>query len=317
MSMKRLWPTPRTSDKAAGRPNDGVSRIGSDGTRWGLNLSDAVVAKLPQPKDSPQSTFLQGDSPVSRSLLPGSEAARQTTVSSGLRCCALLNSSSPVGFLQRTLLESSTWHSTTCYLTWRAKGTKRGRLYFQLVPKTLPIAGIDAGLWHTPSGQEPGVTVERLVTKEGEPARIGERAYDKENGRLAQVGLTQQVQMKQGLWPSPQAMDSIDRSYESFKGIMERHRQGRNMPPKLADLSHWEQWKAAKLYPTPQATEARQGFQDRSRGKKGTQESLSTVVAKEDGKDKKLNPDFVEWMMNYPRGWTDIGGTANGKESPT
>lgn len=34
------------------------------------------------------------------------------------------------------------------------------------------------------------------------------------------------------------------------------------------------------LWPTPMAHEARLGFQDRSRGKKGTQESLTTVVVK-------------------------------------
>lgn len=38
--------------------------------------------------------------------------------------------------------------------------------------------------------------------------------------------------------------------------------------------------KGSSLWPTVQATEARQGFQDRTRGKKGSQESLSTVVRK-------------------------------------
>lgn len=50
-------------------------------------------------------------------------------------------------------------------------------------------------LLHTPSAQEPGVKVERLQTKDGEPAKVGQRAYDKETGRLAQVGLSQQVGM--------------------------------------------------------------------------------------------------------------------------
>jgi hypothetical protein len=33
------------------------------------------------------------------------------------------------------------------------------------------------------------------VTKEGDPAKIGERAYDKTTGRLAQVGMSQQISM--------------------------------------------------------------------------------------------------------------------------
>ena len=36
---------------------------------------------------------------------------------------------------------------------------------------------------------------ERLRTKDGEPAKIGERAYDAETGRNAQVGLSQQIAM--------------------------------------------------------------------------------------------------------------------------
>ena len=47
----------------------------------------------------------------------------------------------------------------------------------------------------TPGMKEPGVLVTRLQTKTGEPAKIGERAYDKQTGRLAQVGLTQQIAM--------------------------------------------------------------------------------------------------------------------------
>lgn len=49
------------------------------------------------------------------------------------------------------------------------------------------------GLLRTPSSQEPGITAGRLVTKEGKPARVGERAYDAITGRLVQQGLTQQI----------------------------------------------------------------------------------------------------------------------------
>jgi hypothetical protein len=56
---------------------------------------------------------------------------------------------------------------------------------------------------HTPSGQEPGVSHERLQTKNGKPMKIGERAYDKETGRLAQVGLPQQIGAGTGLKLQP------------------------------------------------------------------------------------------------------------------
>ena len=39
------WPTARTNDSAAGRPNDGKDRIGKNGDRFGINLSDKVIAE--------------------------------------------------------------------------------------------------------------------------------------------------------------------------------------------------------------------------------------------------------------------------------
>ena len=62
-------------------------------------------------------------------------------------------------------------------------------------------------------------------------------------------------------------------------------------------------------WPTPCATEVRQGYQDRSRGKKGSQKSLTTEVIDRAGGPAvgggKLNPTWVEWLMGWPIGWTD------------
>ena len=92
-------------------------------------------------------------------------------------------------------------------------------------------------------------------------------------------------------------------------------------------------------WPTPVHSEARQGLQIRRQGKKGTQTSLTTAVmtwltprtagmcggtgswellnkntTKEEarlmgaGNGGKLNPDWVEWLMNWPVKWSDING---------
>lgn len=67
----------------------------------------------------------------------------------------------------------------------------------------------------------------------------------------------------------------------------------------------------AARWPTPCASEGRQGYQDRSRGKRGTQVSLSTCVLKEhyggpsiDG--GQMSPAWVEWLMGFPFGWTEL-----------
>ena len=80
--------------------------------------------------------FSQGDFHASPSLLQENNWARKMTVISGQKCSVLLKKQSPIGFLLKMLLESSTWFSTKCLLTWKVKTTKQERLLFQLVPKT-------------------------------------------------------------------------------------------------------------------------------------------------------------------------------------
>lgn len=50
--------------------------------------------------------------------------------------------------------------------------------------------------WRTPCVQEPGLSIERLVTADGKKPteeNLNQRLYDRETGRLAQIGVTQQV----------------------------------------------------------------------------------------------------------------------------
>ena len=98
-----------------------------------------------------QLTLFAGDSPASPLVSPGSAEARTMTVTSGQKCLPLLKSTGPVGLLARMLLTSSIWHSTTCFLTWKVKATKRKHLFFQLVPSTPRTDATDAGFWATPT----------------------------------------------------------------------------------------------------------------------------------------------------------------------
>ena len=70
-------------------------------------------------------------------------------------------------------------------------------------------------------------------------------------------------------------------------------------------MRHWRGY-----LPTPAAHEARLGYQRRPEGKKGKQKSLTTVVIDQMGGREKvtgqLNPEFVEWLMGFPIGHTDL-----------
>jgi hypothetical protein len=59
------------------------------------------------------------------SVLPGSKEARKMTVISGQNILGLYKQSGPVGCCVRTLLGSSLWGSTKCFLTWKVKTTPK------------------------------------------------------------------------------------------------------------------------------------------------------------------------------------------------
>jgi hypothetical protein len=109
-----------------------------------------------------------------------------------------------------------------------------------------------------------------------------------------------------GLWPTPTVVMSVT-TPEKFRArqlrLKERHagRTGNGCGPSLAQ--------AVVLYPTPTATDYKgspspQKVQERmaasSRGVR-LPEQLARV-----GSVGPLNPNWVEWLMGWPIGWTDL-----------
>jgi len=76
------------------------------------------------------------------------------------------------------------WYLNRCALTWKAKGTKSRRLYFQLVPQVRRTEGIESGLLLTPKKQNSNAP-----------------------GEHGQGGLDLQTQI-QGLLPTPSKSDT-------------------------------------------------------------------------------------------------------------
>ena len=105
-------------------------------------------------QDWTQSQYYQEDFLASHSVQPGSDEARRMTVTSGLKCSELYRKSGPLGSLVRTLLASSVWRSTRCYLTWKASGTHAKRLLFRLVPSMPRTGETAAPLWATPRAND-------------------------------------------------------------------------------------------------------------------------------------------------------------------
>lgn len=84
--------------------------------------------------------------------------------------------------------------------------TPSGRSVSRLAASGRRTSGSDFTSWRSPSSQESGIALDRLVNKDGTPWSGGERAYDKETERLCEVGLPQEVQLSS--WATPRSEDS-------------------------------------------------------------------------------------------------------------
>lgn len=119
----------------------------------------------------------------------------------------------------------------------------------------LPTSETECGFWPTPTADQPGIRVERLVDRNGNtPTHPNQRWYDRHTGRVAQKGLAQCVQ----LWPTPTAADR--------NGPRVTPRTDRN-PTKHSDLR--------------------------------------SAVRAQSPNGGPLNPNWVEWLMGWPIGWTE------------
>ena len=96
-------------------------------------------------------TSSAGDSRVSPSPLPGSTEARMMTVTSGRKCSESYGKSGPLGSLVKMCLESSIWHSTRCFLTWKTKDLKYSRSLFRLAVSMPRTNESGCAFWPTPT----------------------------------------------------------------------------------------------------------------------------------------------------------------------
>jgi hypothetical protein len=214
-------------------------------------------------------TSLPADSLASHSVLPGSAEARRITVISGRKCSVLSKSAGPVGCLVRMCLGSSEWNSMRVYLRWKVRATKQGRLLFQLAPWTRRTDGTEFGLWPT--------------------ARSRDWKGQTQRGKHAPMdGLPNAVAAN--LWPTARATDG-NKGSRTLEGSRREMERGRNI-----DLGT-----AVKLWPTPHASCGTGASRTQQGGM-----NLQTFVAEMESPAGHLNPRFVEWLMGYPDGWTDL-----------
>jgi hypothetical protein len=112
------------------------------------------------------------------------------------------------------------------------------------------------------------------------------------------------------LWRTSQAsfIEDLDVYSATWpKSGMTRSGKCYQQPPLVHRISEKESssWPTpVKLYPTPTASEAIHPGQ--TVHKQGSQLHLAVVVNRNEAISGQLNPQWVEWLMGYPDGWTDL-----------
>ena len=248
-----LWPTPAANDdnKSPSAHMAMKARMPGGPRQTVTSLQVATKAGIEPSTSSPPAT------PANPSLRPGSDWARRMTVISGQRLHGSLPTSDPAASSVRTLLGTSAWASTTCYLTWKRSATPAGRLFFRLVPSTRLTAGIVSGLLHTPT----------------ETANY-------------------HCPSMQGRWPGSYFWPTVTEQDSANNGGPSQYRR-RSLPLNTA----------VQMWPTPMPSDV-----DGGRTTKGKDRPNEHGLRLEVG--GKLNPTWVEWLMGYPSGWTDLEDSA-------
>ena len=138
-------------------------------------------------------------------------------------------------------------------------------------------------LWRTPDAAAGGSNLP------GIKKALDEGHLKRPSGQPIQIRLQDQVKEPR-LWPTPQHTDHLMNQSEMIeawkKRATEKKKQGINLQ---FALRH-----AVQTWPTPREFMYKDSTTDRGKG------NLGEKVG------GQLNPMWVEWLMGYPPGWTDL-----------
>ena len=206
------------------------------------------------------------------------------TVTSGRKCLESYENCNPIGSLVRMCLESSIWHSTRCLLIWKRKVSKSNVSLFQLAVSMPRTKENDVPFWPTPST---GASL------------CGGTGNFKTLQKMAEKGLITEEERRN----------------------LSQGNGGKTNPELVEWLMGYEQ-KFTQLIPTPIATDYKGGClsrcwrqnsqtvqveRERERERRAYDGRLRNLIEVSPyGRIGPMNPMWVEWLMGYPIGWTDL-----------
>lgn len=266
--------------------------------------------------------LLPVDFPVSRSVSQEKEKEQMTTDISGMKLLESLENANPDGLLEKmlkVLLTSTTaWYSDRCKLTWKKKVSKSNVLLFQLQASVLGTKEKEFGSSLTiyPTPTQDSVSDRKKKYKQGGlPLTLAVKMYPTPRVSDIEGGVAKNVKLENGhfyrenkkgerwgvklrdaieMFPTPRASAAMN---EDMEKIAKRGKYNSKLEEKIA----------MDMFPTPTARDWKDTGQNSNYKRMAEKSILSGVVMMKQKKvGGKLNPEFVEFLMGYPRGWTEI-----------
>lgn len=227
-----------------------------------------------------QLTLFPADSPVSPSPWLESKRAKGMIDTSGRRCFELSESCARVALSVRTFLESSRLPPGRWSRIWSVQAITSSCLILRL---RLSERGTDdqgcsssaSQMWPTPTAGQCGMTA---VTSGRPPEKS--------------THLGAQVLIRSGLWPTPRANE--------YKDTLQSVPPSRQKDPGKCNLT--QRVAMERMFATPCARDYRTGQRKRY-------ENPARANNINDQVGGQLNPTWVEWLMGFPQGWTDLNAS--------
>ena len=288
-----------------------------------------------------------GDIPANRSASQVVKEAKKTKDISGLKCIDLYESVGLDGSFPRMLVDTLNSVSTRYSLHWRLKDTPSGRLLLARALSMPRTKETGSGLWLTPTAVQTdehpdkmkkrmekypnGTTVGSLTSQvkysplwPTPTAMTGGTgvAPSHKNGKHGwNIGAAVNDSLSDNptrMWATPNTMDHLPpRSEESLKKLATGHRKGRSRP---SNLREQVDDKTMALWPTPRANKVHPTITDKNREQLASRNkgNLEEVIAGHTKASGQLNPTWVEWLMGFPLGHTELKDweTRSSRKSP-
>lgn len=201
-----------------------------------------------------------------------------------------------------------------CLETFPRWGMTQGGLLWELTMSERPTDASASGFWRTPdTGAGGEISDEKAADFTAGKTRA--------SGSAIQIRLCDQVRHPQ-LWPKPKYLTpkATDKGYAESQSTFVKRNGDRTMNCYASLSSQVLQMSGgdglAMTYPTPKCQDSRAALTDRHKGNLGEVihgKYLNGGNETPQTNSARLNPYWVEWLMGWPIGWTDLRPLATDK----